>query len=195
MFCYDDGVAYQDGLEVAVAYDAAYFAKCASYDRAIAQRVNAARCALVARHYQGRVLDVGAGAGQFVAARPDTFGFDVNPATVAQLERVGLYADNFEAFNAFTFWDVLEHVPAPQDYFDRIGVGAYVFVSIPIVRSLYGLRASKHYRPGEHLYYFTWGGFLCWARTYGFRLLECNADEVAAGREGIQSFAFVRESR
>ena len=45
-------------------------------------QVTAARIRLVARHYSGQVLDVGIGAGQFVTARPDTKGLDVNPAGV-----------------------------------------------------------------------------------------------------------------
>ncbi len=61
-------------------YDASYFA---SY-RQMAQtnmgiQLNAARIQLVARHHQGKVLDVGIGSGQFVETRTDTWGYDVKP--------------------------------------------------------------------------------------------------------------------
>lgn len=192
MFCAAHGIAYQRVVEPTVAYDQAYYEKCAAYDPVIAARVNDARIALVARHHTGRVLDVGAGAGHFVARRPETFGYDVNPATVAQLQRVGLYDDDFAAFGAFTFWDVLEHVARPQEYFDRIGIGAVVFVSLPIFSNLMAVRSSKHYRPGEHLYYFTHVGFVAWMERYGFALLEASDHEQAAGRDSITAFAFRR---
>jgi hypothetical protein len=37
----------------------------------------------VARHHQGKVLDVGIGSGQFVETRPETWGYDVNPEGIA----------------------------------------------------------------------------------------------------------------
>ena len=53
-------------------------------------------------------------------------------------------------FNAFTFWDVLEHVENPESYFGWMRDGAVVFVSLPVFDDLNQVRASKHYRPNEH---------------------------------------------
>ena len=58
--------------------------------------------------------------------------------------------------------------------------------------ALRAVRASKHYRPGEHLLHFTEEGFVAWMRMHGFQLLECSDFEMQAGRESILSFAFRR---
>lgn len=193
MFCHHRGVAYQRDMTATVAYDKAYFEKCAGYDAVIEARVNEGRIALVARHDAGKVLDIGVGAGDFIKRRGNTFGYDVNPHAVAWLKKQDLYADTFFAFKAFTFWDTIEHVDNPQNYLKRVAPGAYVFASLPVFDALGLIRGSKHYRPGEHLYYFTLDGFVQWMALYGFRLLEVSAHEIAAGREGIQAFAFRRD--
>ncbi|MXF29030.1 hypothetical protein FQ043_24860, partial [Escherichia coli] len=75
-------------------YDAAYFAR---YQQMAAtpmgQALTRARIQLVARHWSGPVLDVGIGAGQFVEARPQTQGYDVNPAGIAWLKQRGAWRD------------------------------------------------------------------------------------------------------
>ena len=58
--------------------------------------------------------------------------------------------------------------------------------------SVYSIRDSKHYRPGEHLYYFTELGFAQWMARHGFELLEVSNFETKAGRDSILSFAFRR---
>ena len=54
------------------------------------------------------------------------------------------------------------------------------------------IRESKHYRPGEHLLYWTEKGFVDWMFEKGFRFLEKRTFEIQAGREDILSFAFIR---
>lgn len=193
MLCEAHGVAYQTDMTPTADYDAAYFEKCGGYDSAIATRVNDARLAMVGRHFEGPVLDVGIGAGHFVQRRPGTFGYDINPAAVRQLLRWGRYAENFADFRAFTFWDVIEHLSAPQEYFDRLPTGSSVFVSLPVFENLWSIRKSHHYRPGEHLLYFTHAGFIAWMSKYGFRLMETNNFEQKAGRDSIVSYAFYRK--
>jgi hypothetical protein len=71
-------------------YDAEYFARYQQQaDTSIGRALTQARVDLVARHYAGPVLDVGIGCGQFVDARPDTTGYDVNPAVVTKLSDRG----------------------------------------------------------------------------------------------------------
>jgi hypothetical protein len=88
---------------------------------------------------------------------------------------------------------VLEHVETPDDYFRRIHDGAYLFTSLPIFTDLTKVRQSKHYRPDEHLYYFSEDGFVNWMAHHRFKLLERDDFETRAGREAILSFAFRRE--
>ena len=90
--CEQNGVAWQADMSERVDYGPDYWAKCSANDEsAIADEINAARVALVARHFGGRVCDIGIGSGAFVRARPLTYGFDVNPAAIAWLKREGLF--------------------------------------------------------------------------------------------------------
>lgn len=195
MLCEHQGVAYQRDMSQQVHYNGAYFDKYVGYEGTpLAHAINAGRVALVNKYVgaDSGVLDVGVGSGEFIKSRPNTFGFDINPKAVDWLKASMRWADCFGAFEAFTFWDVLEHVETPDDYFGRIHDGAYLFTSLPIFEDLKRVRESKHYRPGEHLYYFTEAGFASWMARHGFRLLETDDFETRAGREAILSFAFRR---
>lgn len=193
MLCEQAGVAWQADMTARVDYGPDYWAKCAANDEsAIADEINAARVALVARHFGGRVCDIGIGSGAFVRARPLTVGFDVNPEAIAWLKARGLFVTPREGFGAFTFWDVLEHVETPAEYLELVPLHGWVFVSVPIFRDLRAIRESRHYRPGEHLYYWTDEGFLGWMALHGFRVHEANDAETRAGRESIRSYAFKR---
>lgn len=189
------GVAYQADMSSPVAYDEAYFDKCAGYEgKDIGDRINAGRLALVDRHAgaDARLLDIGVGSGEFVRRRPHTWGFDVNPKARAWLESAGRWADDLREFGFFSFWDVLEHVPEPNRYFRRMGEGAWLFCSLPVFEDLGRIRESRHYRPDEHFYYFTRQGFVDWMALYRFELAEASDHETLAGRDSIAAFAFRR---
>lgn len=194
VLCRENGIAYQADMTPTAAYDESYFDKCKSYEgQAIADAINAGRMALV-NSFIGvnRCCDVGIGSGEFIRHRPNTWGTDVNPAALAWLREAGLLATNLNEFAALTFWDVLEHVPTPADYLKVIPLHGFVFTSVPIMASLDVIRQSKHYRPGEHLYYFTEAGFTQWMDAHGFACLAHETFEIDAGREAIHSYAFKR---
>ena len=190
--CAHRGVAYQKDMRVTMQYDRAYFEKFAAYDGALACQINQARIDFVNRHWQGQVLDVGIGCGQFVAGRPNTDGYDVNPHALAWLKEQGKLGENLRDYEAFTFWDVLEHVAEPERYLRRVPHYGWVFASLPIFERLEDIRRSKHYKPGEHLYYWTEAGFIEWMKLYGFSLVARGDHETACGRDSIGSFAFQR---
>lgn len=196
MLCRARGVAYQRDMAKRVSYGDAYFANYVKLaGTPIAKRLNAGRVDLVNRHVGAHapVLDVGIGSGEFIRSRRDTFGTDVNPVALKWLNAERKLSTDFDRFRAFTFWDVLEHVDVPNVYFKRMAPGSHLFASLPVFRDLGEIRASKHYKPGEHLYYWTVDGFVEWMAGYRFRLVEYNHQETEAGREGIGSFAFVRD--
>lgn len=195
--CPAHGTAYQRNMAVRAAYDESYFNKCRSYeDQEIALKINAGRIALVDRYIgTAPCLDIGIGSGEFIKKRCNTFGYDINPVAVEWLNARGLYCDDFASFGAFTFWDVIEHVARPEDYLSKIRPSAYLFVCLPIFLDLADIRQSRHYRPGEHLYYWTGKGFVAWMRLHGFELLEIQDYEITAGRDSILSFAFIRDNR
>lgn len=194
MLCAANGVAYQKDQTHIVNYDAEYYDKCKNYEgREIAKKINAGRIALVQKHFgDGLAVDVGIGSGEFIKNRPETYGRDINPVAIEWLKRNDLWARYLGDFEALTFWDVIEHVPTPEDYFRQISPGAYLFTSLPIFDDLSLIRQSKHYRPGEHLYYWTESGFVQWMKLHGFQLLERQAFEIEAGRKDILSFAFAK---
>lgn len=198
--CLEDGVAYQANMRAGrVAYGEDYFAKVCAYEGSeIATAVNAGRCALLARHLApgARVLDWGAGSGAFMrAARAAGFevhGFDVIEETERWLRATGGYSCDPVLHDALTLWDVIEHLEDPAELLAQVPLFSKVFISLPIFEDLLRVRASKHYRPGEHLYYWTAQGFTSWMQAQGFLLLESSPHEVLAGRDAIGAFAFRR---
>lgn len=194
MLCPTQGIAYQrDMAAYRIPYDEAYYQKCAGYEGGdIAIAINAGRVALADRHVGSdrAVLDIGVGSGEFIRSRPHTFGYDINPAAVERLRAEDLYSEDFSRFRAFTMWDVIEHVEMPGLYFRAMLDGSHLFCCLPIFGAVSSIRQSRHYRPGEHLYYFTERGFVNWMAEYRWDLIERQEYEIEAGREDIVSFAF-----
>ena len=188
----DHGVAYQRDMSV-IKYTDDYFKNFKAYDDDIARRVNDARRYFVNKHWPKRVIDVGAGDCRFVKARQSTYGFDINPKAKKLLKQIGLYNSMLNRFKAMTMWDVIEHCPNPETYLKRVPKQGYFFASLPIFQDLSKIRESKHYRPNEHLYYFTDEGFVWYMGLYGFRLLERSDHEVKCGRESIGAYAFKKD--
>lgn len=193
----DKGVAYQRDRALRIRYDDDYLLKFEAYDPFISATVNAGRCAMLARHLSkgASVLDVGAGDGSFVrAARVagfEAYGVDPIPKAAHDLREAGLYADDPAEFDAVTMWDVAEHMDNPGAILHP--APAFLFASVPVFDDFSQIRASRHYRPGEHLYYWSPQGFIDWVALYGFRLLERSAHETDAGRDSIGAFAFRKE--
>lgn len=175
-----------------VPYDSAYWQKYLVMDETnLGAKLTRARVDLVRRHYPvGGGIDVGIGGGRFV--RETCFdGYDVNQHAVAWLKAAGKYQDPYlYKPAAVTCWDSLEHIPDPDLLLDS--VREWLFVSMPIFGGQGHCLKSKHYRPGEHIHYFTFDGFISYCATQGFHLVEHNTMESALGREGIYSFAFRR---
>lgn len=173
-------------------YDESYFAKYQQLaDTETGRALTQARIQLVERYYTGLVLDVGIGAGQFVDSRPETQGFDVNPAGVDWLNERGAYADLYaNKWRALTMWDVLEHIDEPELAVQQ--ATEFVFVSIPIFTDAGDILRSHHFRKNEHIWYFTDDGIQRWFADQGFECVEQNTIECQLGRKGVASYAFQR---
>lgn len=198
--CEEHGVAYQSDMRYRPEiYDAAYYAKVHSYDPTIEAAVLRGRLAMLAEALPARasVVDWGAGNGAFVraarAAGFDCRGYDVMASTVQELQAQGIYtATVHPTTDALTLWDTLEHLEYPSNPLCFLRVGAMAFLSLPIFEKLADVPSSKHYRPGEHLYYWTRKGLLRWMAEYGFTMVRESDHEVRAGRTGIGAFVFIR---
>jgi ADP-heptose:LPS heptosyltransferase len=193
------GIARRVFTEQHIDYGDAYWEKYQGYAQSpIAHELNLGRIALVRRHVpEGKILDIGIGSGAFVEAAHG-FGWDVNPRGIAWLRERGIFVDprhaNWESITAVTFWDSLEHMADPAEILELIPDGTHIFVSMPIFADLSQVRSSKHYRPNEHLWYFTERGLIQYMNDLDFACLESNHFETELGRESISSFAFVKDS-
>ena len=197
--CEKRGVAYQ-AVGGRVGYGADYFSKVQAYEGTpTAKAANAGRVAMLERQIApgASVLDWGAGTGAFVkAAAASGFaakGWDVNPVARIKLTELGVVDGDPYRFDAVTMWDTIEHMEQPGEVFKSIKKGGHFFASLPIFDDLKKIRESKHYRPGEHLHYWTDAGFVDWMALWGFRLLERSGHEVDVGRESIGAYAFRRD--
>jgi hypothetical protein len=175
-------------------YNREYWDRYVSYRTSpIAKTLMKVRADLVRRCYgDGPLVDVGIGSGHFLETRgPETFGYDVNPIGVRWLLDRDLWWDPYARDpEAVTCWDVLEHMKRPEHLVAC--VRKVLFISIPIFRDEKHVLQSKHWKPGEHHYYFSREGLIRWIWTYGFKLVEENRMECQLGREDIGTFVFER---
>lgn len=175
-------------------YDGSYFDKYRKLaDTPMGHALTDLRVKLVNQYYRGvDIIDVGIGSGQFVKSCEYAKGYDVNPVGIRWLESEGLYADMYAGkHDVMTFWDSLEHI---DDISKAVSmVERYAFVSLPIFESESDVLGSKHFRPSEHIHYFTVSGIIRRFEKEGFTCLEYNQHESNLGREGIGTFVFKRK--
>lgn len=153
------------------------------------EKLTKARVAYVRQFYTFRGIDIGIGGGRYVI-ESSWDGFDVNEHAIAWLKERHRFADPYDGVDAITCWDSLEHIPDFRMLLDA--VNDWVFVSIPIFTDLPHVLGSRHYKPGEHIWYMTHEGFVCVMRESGFKLIDYNDMETRLGRDGIGTYAFKR---
>lgn len=183
----------------AMRYEGQYFAHYQKLDAThMGGLLTKARLELVRKFTDpARTIDIGIGGGRYVKESGGV-GYDVCEDAVTWLKSQGLYLDPYELgfgktkswVHAATCWDSLEHIPEPEKLLAQ--VDGWLFVSMPIYDNMADVLQSKHYKPGEHLHYWTFDGFVNWCTAQGFELREVNHAETELGREGITSFAFKR---
>ncbi len=149
------------------------------------------RVQFVDEFHEGAVIDIGIGCGQFIEARPNTKGCDVNEKGIAWLNERGLFMDpTVGKMQAATFWDSLEHIKNPDAILNNIT--KWAFVSLPIFENADHILRSKHFKKDEHCWYWTREGFISWMYKKGFDLVTDETFESDMGREDIQTFCFKR---
>lgn len=181
-----------EGFDYGEDYWAEYVRRAAT---PVGKALTKARVDFVAKFMKGDLVDVGVGAGAFVEARNaqkkgSTWGFDINPRAVAWLGERGWLVDPWQGCASASFWDSLEHLADPAALLAR--VRKWVFVSLPIFRDAQHVLASKHFKPGEHVWYFTHDGFVRWMASQGWVCAGTSEVESELGREDIETFAFYR---
>ena len=149
------------------------------------------KLAFVARYAKpdGRLLDVGASFGHFLAearARFQATGVEVSPSAVAwarktfdvDIEAGSIYELGRARYDAITCWDVIEHLEDPAAAIDQLrehlSDGGRLFLSTPDAGSLAArLLGSRWYYldPIQHLNLFSRANLLRMLTARGFRLL------------------------
>ena len=176
----------------AMRYEGQYFAHYQKLDATpMGGLLTKARLDLVRKYTDpAKAVDIGIGGGRYVTESGGD-GYDVCDDAIEWLVAQDCFWDVYEvARNTITCWDSLEHVPDPERLLQQ--ARKWLFVSMPIYNDMADVLKSKHYKPGEHLHYWTLPGFVNWCEAQGFELQEANHAESELGREGITSFAFKR---
>jgi hypothetical protein len=162
-------------------YDAAYHNKFLERSKTeLGKRIYQSRWDLVMRHAPGhlRLLDYGCASGAFHLSSPNgykTEGYDINDFTgFSKTLELG-----FEPFDIVTMWDSIEHVHNPAGLISHLSP-KWLFLSTPNLESVKGgIHAWKHYRPGEHLYYFDVHSLREILGSCGYEIVEVNYEEGA----------------
>ena len=176
-----------------IQYEGSYWEEYRRRDAsAMGRSLTSARVDLVRRWWGQEVVDIGIGGGRFVEAAGG-LGYDVNPEAIAWLRKKGRWCDVYEEpVEAITCWDSLEHIPDPRQLLAQ--VKRWLFVSLPIFDGPEDCLRSRHYKPGEHIWYWTHEGFIGWLEEQGFEMRDGSQIESELGRHGIMSYAFERVS-
>lgn len=172
-------------------YSGDYFAHYQKLDNTkMGALLTRARLELVSKYTDpSTVCDIGIGGGRFVQ-ESGGYGYDVSKEALKWLKDQKLYRNPYFTWPSITCWDSLEHIPDPEELLAK--ATNWLFVSLPVFEDADDVLSSKHYKPGEHLWYFSSTGFINWCAEQGFECVEMNRVESDLGREGIMSFAFKR---
>ncbi len=158
--------------------------------------LNKARVEFVARHTGDNVIDFGAGACDFIRAHGQAYGYDIARKSKVILHDLERFIDVWEARDLrgmpLTCWDSFEHLKNPRELLDLRH--SMIFMTIPIFESCEHALVSHHFKPNEHIYYFTEGGLRGYMLDSGYEMVERSDFETRFGRKDVMSYAFHRAS-
>lgn len=135
------------------------------------------RWEIIEKHCHGKLnlLDYGCASGAFHKSSRNgfsTYGFDVNPYS-------GFTKMPDAKVDILTMWDVIEHLHEPERVIRQVNP-EYLFLSTPNVDDVKGpLENWRHYRPGEHLHYFSPKSIEIFLGECGYDVIDSNYDEGA----------------
>lgn len=135
------------------------------------------------------ILDYGCGVGFMKALAPAWVGqvdtFDIMPVPQTGITR--------KSYNIITMYDVLEHIPNFLDVKPVLDICKNVVVSVPVKPEDLPWAEYKHFKPGEHLHYFT-DDLIEYLFDYmGFKLFHKGTPECPP-RQYIKTYIFIRKN-
>lgn len=134
------------------------------------------------------VLDYGSGLGFFSACAPEDVhvdSYDIGPFVTTGIRR--------EKYDLLCLWDVLEHLPDFTCLDELLRFTNFVALTVPMLPQGKELLSWKHFKPGEHLHYFTNETLDAIFKIYGFSRLKAGYPECPP-REDILSVVYQKTS-
>jgi len=147
-------------------YNLDYYEEMLRRNSKSAEEISAIRWKFISIIKPNCILDYGSGVGWFRAYKPQ--GVEVDTYDIGRYPQTGILHENY---SIITFWDVLEHLSGFNEIEDVLKMTNYVAFSVPIKPIDEPLRSWKHFKPGEHLHYFTDPILNDVFRKYGFTQL------------------------
>jgi hypothetical protein len=164
-------------------YDLQYFEKMLRQNSKTAEEICKIRWEFI-RSCGQRVLDYGSGVGWFRAFRPEDK--EVDSYDIGPYPQTGIRNNSYDVI---CLWDVLEHLPSFEEMEDIFTQTSYVAVSIPIKPAKTKIENWKHFKPGEHLHYFTVESLDAFFKKYDFKKVKSGYPECPP-REDILNILY-----
>lgn len=159
-----------------------------------AKRINTMRWRWTAVVYPKIVLDYGCGCCFLTQYAPD--GITVDSYDIGTLDGDRLYPQTgilHDHYDLIFFNDVLEHVDwenePDNNILDVIKSTDHIAVAVPVKPTNNSIKNWKHYKPGEHLSYFTRKSLNNFFEDKGFKMIVASAWECPP-REDIWSVLY-----
>jgi len=136
-----------------------------------------------------KVLDYGSGVGWFRAFRPE--GVYVDSMDIGPYPQKGISCEHYDVV---CFHDVLEHMKSFDEVKRIFETATYVAGTIPVVPANKDVTVWKHYKPGEHLRYWSEESFEADMSSEGFKKVKHGMPECPP-RTDILSFLYKKWGR
>ena len=172
--------------QMIVKYDQDYYYKMLRQYAKTGELIANIRWDFIQEYNPKTVLDYGSGLGFFAACAPEDVQvdtYDIGPFVTTGIRR--------EHYDMLCLWDVLEHLPDFSCLDDHLKFTNLVAITVPMLPKGIELLSWKHFKPGEHLHYFTNETLDSIFKIYGFNRLKSGYPECPP-RQDIISIVYGR---
>lgn len=177
-------------------YDAEYHDNLLHMYAGSMPKISNIRWKLIAGLQAKTILDYGSGNNGFSLFRPDGIVIDsYDIGTIKEGVKYPQTGIRHTEYDLICLWDVIEHVDwrnNPDEFMlEWISKAKNLAMTVPIKPKDTVLEKWKHYKPGEHLTYFSISTLIKFVEGLGFSRLEHSQPECPP-RQDIHSFLFRR---
>lgn len=168
-------------------YDTDYYYNLLRMQAEHAQHISEVRWEFVRECRAKTVLDYGCGVGFFKAFAPP--GVEVDTYDIGPYAMTGMRCDRYDLL---CLWDVIEHIPCINGRLEHyVRTSKYIALSLPMLPKGKKLKEWKHFKPGEHLHYFTEDMLNILFDRYGFERIHTSWAECPP-REDVEEMLYER---